>query len=73
MMFEYQHLVPLLEADNPSLYGGKASQLCSAVRNNLPVPKGIAIAFNIVHDLILGRLSLKGFGSNSARTRASSC
>lgn len=58
-MLENKFLVPLLDADNTALYGGKASQLCTAVRNNLPVPIGFAIVFPIVHELMLGRLSLK--------------
>jgi pyruvate,water dikinase len=56
---EYKHVVRLAEAENPSSYGGKASQLCAAAQNGLPVPNGIAIAYPMVHDLILSKFSLK--------------
>ena len=42
-------IVPLEHAQDPSRYGGKAAQLCSALRAGLPVPGGFALASDVSH------------------------
>ena len=50
--------VSLIAADDPSIYGGKAVQLGTALRAGLPVPDGIALGWPDVDALAAGRASL---------------
>lgn len=47
-------MVPLAEAADASLFGGKAAQLAVAVRRGLPVPPGVAIAWPLVESVAEG-------------------
>lgn len=53
-------IVPLIAAEDTSLYGGKAVQLAAGLRAGLPVPDGIAIGWPDVEALVAGRASLAG-------------
>lgn len=48
------HAVPLREAADPDVFGGKAVQLGAALRAGLPVPDGMAIAADCVDALAAG-------------------
>lgn len=52
--------VPLHEAADPQVFGGKAAQLCAALRAGLPVPGGLALGAAFVDAL--------ASGSTAART-----
>lgn len=47
--------VSLVDADNPALFGGKASQLARAVRAGLAVPPGVALAWPLVDAVATGQ------------------
>jgi pyruvate, water dikinase len=51
--------VPLREAVDPGVYGGKAAQLGAALRAGLPVPDGIAVAADTVHALVGGNVEAR--------------
>ena len=50
--------VALIAADDPSIYGGKAVQLGTALRAGLPVPDGVALGWSDVDAVAAGRASL---------------
>lgn len=47
--------VPLEAALDERLFGGKAVSLGAALRNTLPVPGGVALSVDFVHDVAAGR------------------
>jgi pyruvate,water dikinase len=47
-------VVPLAEAANASLFGGKAAELAVAVQRGLPVPPGVAVAWPMVESVSSG-------------------
>ena len=47
-------VVPLVEADAEEHFGGKAVQLAHALKNGLPVPGGVAVAWSTVSRFIEG-------------------
>ena len=47
-------IVPLAEAAAEEHFGGKAAQLAHALKNGLPVPDGVAVAWSTVSRLIEG-------------------
>jgi pyruvate,water dikinase len=48
------NIVPLIAAEDPELYGGKAVQLGAALRAGLPVPHGLALSWETVEVLASG-------------------
>ena len=46
--------VALIAADDPSIYGGKAVQLGTALRAGLPVPDGVALGWSDVDAVAAG-------------------
>lgn len=50
--------VALIAADDPSIYGGKAVQLGTALRAGLPVPDGVALGWADVDAVVAGHASL---------------
>jgi len=50
--------VELIAADDPSIYGGKAVQLGTALRAGIPVPDGVAVGWPDVDAVVAGRASL---------------
>jgi len=50
--------VALIAADDPSIYGGKAVQLGTALRAGLPVPEGVALGWADVDAVAAGQVSL---------------
>jgi len=50
--------VALIAAGDPSIYGGKAAQLSTALRAGLPVPDGVALGWADVDAVAAGRASL---------------
>ncbi len=50
--------VALIDASDPSIYGGKAVQLGTALRAGLPVPDGVALGWADVDAVAAGRASL---------------
>jgi len=50
--------VALIAADDPSLYGGKAVQLGTALRAGIPVPDGVALGWPDVDAVAAGQASL---------------
>lgn len=51
-------IVPLIAADDPAVYGGKAVQLGAALRAGLPVPDGYAIGWPSVEAIAAGEENL---------------
>jgi len=51
------NIVPLAEAADPLLYGGKAASLCLAVRHSLPVPTGYVLPKFVVSEFAEGHLT----------------
>lgn len=52
--------VALIAADDPSIYGGKAVQLGTALRAGIPVPDGVAVGWQDVDAVAAGQASLDG-------------
>jgi pyruvate,water dikinase len=52
--------VALIAADDPSIYGGKAVQLGTALRAGIPVPDGVAVGWRDVDAVAAGLASLAG-------------
>jgi len=50
--------VALIAADDPSIYGGKAVQLGTALRAGIPVPEGVALGWADVDAVAAGHASL---------------
>lgn len=50
--------VALIAADDPSIYGGKAVQLGTALRAGLPVPDGLALGWRDVEAVVAGDVGL---------------
>lgn len=47
--------IPLMEAEEEHLFGGKAVSLGAALRQGLPVPGGVALAVSFVDEVAAGR------------------
>ena len=59
-------IVPLVEATDPSAFGGKAAQLAVAAGHGLPVPPGVALAWPVVE-------AVGGGDERAARLVADGC